>query len=207
MRKHAFTICFMVGVTFVYISIISGIHLLTAETVARNKLLFQQRAVLTALGIEIPGSPVELVELYEQLVEEEPAPDGTTAYFRVRLPDSPEADPAYAMVVREYGPGLWGTITALVGFEPDGKRYRGVVFLDHSETPGLGARIDEPWFRDQFAGAEGPYTQLGGEPQDKGQAGSRPGTIDQITGATASSRAVMEIMNKSAARAGAFAGD
>jgi len=207
MRKHVFTVCFMVGVTFVYISIISGIHLLTAETVARNKLVFQQRAVLNAVGLEVPDSPADLVARYEELVEEFPGSDESIAYFRVRLPDSPESDPEYALVVREFGPGLWGTVTALVGFEPDGKRYRGVIFLDHNETPGLGARIDEPWFRNQFVGAEGPYTQLAGEPQDKTQAGGKPGSIDQITGATASSRAVMEIMNKSAARATAFAGD
>ncbi len=205
MKKHIFTVSFMVGITFIFISMIAGVHMLTADVVARNRTLFQQQAVYTALNLPIPDDVAQFIEQYNQLVEEVAGPDGTIAYFRVTLPESQAGD-GVALVIREYGPGLWGTITAMVGFEPDADRYRGVVFLEHNETPGLGARIDEPWFRKQFAGASGPFDRLVQEPQDKGRAGQTAGAIDQITGATTSSRAVLEIMNKSAIRAAEIAG-
>lgn len=73
-----------------------------------------------------------------------------------------------------------GSFTVMVGFNPDGTVF-GSTVLDHKETPGLGTKMLEPKFKDQFKG------------KNPGDAGFKVkkdgGEIDAITAATISSRA------------------
>ncbi|HHW91702.1 MAG TPA: RnfABCDGE type electron transport complex subunit G [Firmicutes bacterium] len=73
--------------------------------------------------------------------------------------------------------GYGGDIRMMLGVEQSGK-ITGLQILEHSETPGLGARITEDWFVSQFAGRNvNDQLAIG---QD----------LDAITGATISSRSV-----------------
>ena len=76
--------------------------------------------------------------------------------------------------------GFSGTILVMVGIKPDGSLINTAV-LDHKETPGLGSKMVEPKFREQFKG-KNPGT-------DKIKVKKDGGTIDAITAATISSRA------------------
>lgn len=69
--------------------------------------------------------------------------------------------------------GYGGPIDVMVGFAPDGT-VTGITILRHQETPGLGARITDSAFRDQYTG----------------QVLSVDFEVDSITAATISSRAV-----------------
>jgi Na+-translocating ferredoxin:NAD+ oxidoreductase subunit G len=75
--------------------------------------------------------------------------------------------------------GYSGPITLMFGVGLDGT-ISGLQVLSHTETPGLGAKIVLPNFRDQFNGKRLEDLKL---KKDGGQ-------IDAITGATISSRAV-----------------
>lgn len=91
--------------------------------------------------------------------------------------------------------GFGGRISILAGFDASG-RLTGYRVLSHSETPGLGANMDH-WFR-----AEGTAHNV------LGSTGSLAvtkdgGSVDAITGATISSRAFLEALNR--ARSAAFA--
>jgi len=70
----------------------------------------------------------------------------------------------------------------MVGFNPESNTLTGMTVLSHLETPGLGARIQESWFQEQFKGksADDPFIAK----QD----------IDAISGATISSKAVGDII-------------
>lgn len=72
--------------------------------------------------------------------------------------------------------GFGGTIKILVGVD-NSKEISGVKILEHLETPGLGERITENEFLEQFVNK--PMTLQGNE-------------IDAITGATISSTAVID---------------
>ena len=50
------------------------------------------------------------------------------------------------------GPGFWDEIEGIIGLEADKRTVTGISFYEQAETPGLGARIDEPEFRNQFPG-------------------------------------------------------
>ena len=71
----------------------------------------------------------------------------------------------------------------MVGVNAAGE-IQGVEILKQLETPGLGARITEPGFRQGFAGRNIADTDW--------RVRKDGGDIDQITAATISSRAVVE---------------
>ncbi len=121
-------------------------------------------------------------------VEERPRDKATVFRYRGR--------PAQAAVLIA-GPGLWGVITMLVFFNTDSKTITGIRVLSHSETPGLGSRIEENWFTDQFRKLDATQavrivTRRTGAPNE----------VDAITGATKSSTSVEAIVNRAEAIAG-----
>lgn len=91
-------------------------------------------------------------------------------------------------VLKQTVQGYRSPIEVLAGFEADGKAVRGVRAggAEFSETAGLGSRVQEPKFTDQFAGKVPPLS-LGED-------------IEGITGATISSRAVVDAVNNAAQR-------
>jgi len=195
-KERVFTVFFMVAVTFVAITLVGIVDIVTAESVQRNRGLFLRQAVADAFGMEVHANVQELLDWFEQNVEIVRNEDGTPDHFWV---SNAAGEQSLVLVYR--GSGLWGGITAFVGFEADGKTIRGVNFQDHVETPGLGARIDEPWFRRQFVGKSGPFQDLLAEPTDKTALTERASAFHQVTGATITSSSVREIMNQSLRRA------
>lgn len=79
--------------------------------------------------------------------------------------------------------GYGGDIVLMVGFNHYGD-VEAIDILSQSETPGLGAKIDTPDFKNRFAGRNVSGT--------KWQVVKDGGDIDAITAATISSRAVTE---------------
>lgn len=80
--------------------------------------------------------------------------------------------------------GFGGIIKMMVGIDVQNKKLTGMTVLSHAETPGLGARIQEPWFQDQF---KNKSIQDGFVAKQD---------VDAITGATISSKAVAEGLKK-----------
>jgi Na+-transporting NADH:ubiquinone oxidoreductase subunit C len=194
-KEHVFTVFFMVAVTFIAITLVGIVDIVTAESVQRNRGLFLRQAVADACG-ETHESVQQLLTWYDDHVTTILNAEGQPDHFWIR-----DAEGKESLVLVYTGSGLWGGITAFVGFESDGTTIRGVNFQDHVETPGLGARIDEPWFRRQFAGKTGPFRGLLSEPPDKVSMTEDNQAFHQITGATITSTSVREIMNRSLERA------
>ncbi|MFH1836956.1 MAG: RnfABCDGE type electron transport complex subunit G [Candidatus Omnitrophota bacterium] len=90
------------------------------------------------------------------------------------------------------GNGYQGSIKLLAGIDSDLKELTGIEVLESQETPGLGAEIRNAKFKDQFkqlsVGKDIEYVK-NRKPQKANQ-------IEAITGATISSRAVVNILNK-----------
>lgn len=82
--------------------------------------------------------------------------------------------------------GYGGTVTIMVGFDPQGE-ITGTTVLAHTETPGLGAKMTERSFREQFVGMAAD----GGIAVEKDGGG-----VDAITAATISSRAFCDAINR-----------
>lgn len=191
-RQRIFTILFMFGITFVFISGVSFAYLFTREKIAVNETLFLMRGVLIASGKTVPVDVGELRKLYKKTVEEIRISGEKEIYYRIKDPQTKETA-GYVLI--EKGPGLWGTITMSIGISPELDSISGVYFLDQNETPGLGGRITEPWFCDQFKGKMGPFTMVPeGTPSKKNE-------FDAITGATITSNSVKSLLNKTLEKA------
>lgn len=185
MSKRLFIVAFTATVTAAFVAPISLAYLLTKPRADLNEQVFQMRSVLSAAGIPLPASPAEVVRLFKERAEEVSAKDGGQPYYRIR---DGRGEPSGYVLIRS-GPGLWGEITAAVGFERSLGKLTGVDFLKQSETPGLGARISEPWFREQFRGKRGPLATVA-EGQSAGES-----QFDAITGATLTTNFVRDILN------------
>ncbi len=86
-------------------------------------------------------------------------------------------------VVRVAPNGFGGAIDLMVGVRADGT-VNGVAVIAHSETASLGANCTREEFRAQYAGGAGPFA-----------VGQDGGTIEALTGATVTSRAVTDGVN------------
>lgn len=185
-KERIFPVVFMVAVTVVFISVVSGIYLSTRDMVKLNESLFLKRAVLYAADITIPGKGAAVDKVYRSRVRERLDSEGLINHFEIL-----EDNEISGYVVFAGGPGLWGKIEAVIGFTETRDKLTGVEFIKQNETPGLGARIAEEWFKEQFRGKMGPFVMV---PESTAEAEKE---VDAITGATRTSNFVLEIINQS----------
>jgi len=112
-------------------------------------------------------------------------------------------------VARISGQGYADVIEILLGFDADGQILTGVSVLSQKETPGLGNKIEKrkfttqfdgiPWrnlLKDAATGATSMSKMVVTVSKAKGGADSKLGRVDAISGATVSSKAVINIVNK-----------
>ena len=84
--------------------------------------------------------------------------------------------------------GFGGNLKVLVGFDPDGK-ILGYTLLEHAETPGLGAKADK-WFQKDQKG-----DIIGKDPKEPLTVSKDGGQVDAITASTITSRAFLLAIN------------
>jgi len=91
-----------------------------------------------------------------------------------------------ALAYDSAAPGYHGNIAVMVGVDLEGK-LTGVSIMTHTETPGLGARVVEPQFTQQFKGLT---------LSEELDLSTRGGRIDGISGATLSSNGVVNAVRQ-----------
>jgi electron transport complex protein RnfG len=90
--------------------------------------------------------------------------------------------------VKTYSPkGFAGDIVLMVGFLPDGT-INNISVVEQKETPGLGTKMKEPKFKDQFKN-KNPESYKVMVKKDGGD-------VDAITASTISSRAFCDAVNR-----------
>ncbi len=183
------TILFMVVVTAVFITAVSLVHLVTRERIAINESLFLKRAILYAANLDIPANSRETERFFKANVRELTRSASAGRFFHIV--DAVSGDRKGCVFVR-HGAGLWGTIEAVIGYDRDLKTITGVDFTRQNETPGLGGRIAESWFKEQFRNKPVRLTM-----KAEGEAEGNE-EFDAITGATITSTAVLNILNQCA---------
>jgi Na+-transporting NADH:ubiquinone oxidoreductase subunit C len=185
-RKRIFPVFFMLVVTVAFISATSVVYTFTADKIRLNQRLRLKRAVLYTAGVSVPADPLEIDRTYDRRVDEVKGADGKVRYFGIHA----EADSSFdRYVIIGTGAGLWGEITVSVGFDADLESCTGLEIIDQNETPGLGGRISETWFKEQFRGKTFLLSTVPeGDPASSSE-------FQAITGATYTSSAVRDIAN------------
>jgi electron transport complex protein RnfG len=83
--------------------------------------------------------------------------------------------------------GFSGFISVMAGFRPDGAIVN-ITVLEHKETPGLGTKMTDPYFKGQFTGKNPDSFKM--------KVKKDGGNVDAITAATISSRAFCDAVKK-----------
>lgn len=115
--------------------------------------------------------------------------NGGKKVYTVYEASYPDGKPA-GWVTKQSGQGYADRIELLLGLDADARTITGLFILDQKETPGLGNKIIEPAWRDQFADKKTnrPLKVIKG-------GGAKGNEIDAVAGATISSRSVVAIVN------------
>lgn len=160
---------------------LGALHGATYERAANNVLRFKKIPAVVdiyrAMGREIEDA--DRIALEEELLAEkrlvETGERSPLLFFVVKRDGKPAA-----VALEGVGQGFGGDVGVMVGVDLESRALTGVGVTTMSETPGVGTRVREESFTAQFAGLEG----------DTFLVKKDGGTIDAITGATVSSRAV-----------------
>jgi len=184
----AYTVVVTFVVSFVFVGLLAFANELTREKAGNNALIMERRAVLNAMGIRY-SSDAEVLDVYKREVE--PVRLGGLAIERATV------DGRAVEAVRFSGPGLWGTITGVIGVTPDLSEIVGLDIISQSETPGLGGRIGESWWKAQFRGERIPSGRIDvAAGSGRGDKDKSNGRVDAVTGATITSNAMESIINR-----------
>jgi Na+-transporting NADH:ubiquinone oxidoreductase subunit C len=194
MKKRLFSIAYMFFITLFFTSIVSGVKVLNEERIERNQKAKLQRIILSVLQIPGNGEPSDekVNQTFKARIKSIQV-EGTTLYLG--YDEEGKTILGYAFPVG--GPGFWGPIFGMVAVDSEASKILGIAFYKHAETPGLGARITEDWFKDQFKGLPIFPVEEGKKifylkPEGTGEA---PNELDAVTGATGTSRAVEGFLN------------
>lgn len=142
---------------------------------------------------EVLGGPATLDTLFlvgDTLSQELPA--GADALEATKLfIGFNEAGVRIGVAVEEWTPGFAAEVRLMVGFNPTTGALTGFKVLAQTETPGLGDKIvKDTSFASRFMGKiVNPLKGTKNPTTD-------PGTVQTITGATISSKAVIKVINK-----------
>jgi len=101
---------------------------------------------------------------------------------------------AYVIPIEGYG--LWDIIKGYIALDTDLNTVKGISFYEHKETPGLGARVTEDWFKDNFKGKKilDDSGQLKSITVVKGKADGGAHKVDGISGATLTGNGINEFL-------------
>ena len=182
--------------TFVYMTIvviIVAVLLALANQALKprqdaNILLDKQKQILGALKIDYTnGDPADI---YMALVND------TLVYGNMEVYVA-NLNGAVKYILPLSGKGLWGGIGGYLALDEDKNTIYGVNFNHESETPGLGAKIVEMPFREQFEGkhirnAEGQVVSVA--VLKKGNLAEGQEQVDAISGATITSSGVSTML-------------
>jgi Na+-transporting NADH:ubiquinone oxidoreductase subunit C len=188
MNSFIYPIIFMVIVTAVFTFLLAGLNHLTIDAISLNEETDLRSKILYVFDIDVPGNDPEVIEkIFNEHIKSEKIGEKTIYYIK-------EGGETIAYAFPVEGVALWGSIKAYVAVTADYSEIVGIEFISHSETPGLGGRISEKWFKEQFRGLDlteaedGEYIRYRPLPR---------GNVDAVSGATLTSNLVRDILNRS----------
>ncbi|QUH27083.1 FMN-binding protein [Serpentinicella alkaliphila] len=180
-------VVFMFILTLVFTLVLSTLNHVTKDKIMLNELVKQQASFLYVLNFDASTLDAETINLlYNDHINEIKVNDFT-------LYEAYEDNRLIAYILPIEGKAVWGDLRALMALTPDFSEVIGIDILSHSETPGLGARIDDISFKEQFRGInlnrENDLNFIIYNPNPNGQ-------VDAISGATGTSNALRRILNE-----------
>ncbi len=198
-----YPIIFMVLVTIVFVGVLSLFYNSEKTRIDDNQEILYYRQIL-----EIFNDKITKVDFYQ--IEDEEVLEYKDKYL-VKVDIESENGMRKAFKVLDngtvigycfdiIGAGLWGTMKAVVGFEPNLKTLIDFNVYEQVETPGLGGRIGEPAdklnLRADLMGTTFPDKNSNTKYKliSESSTPDKSNEIRQITGATITSRSFLDML-------------
>jgi Na+-transporting NADH:ubiquinone oxidoreductase subunit C len=147
-------------------ALLVGINAFTSTQITRNEELKLKSSVLDVLGI--PYTKDDALKVFKENVEA--LTKGEWVLYKAK-----DQSVAFEFI----GPGVWGSIYGIISINPDHKTIRTIKVIRQEETPGLGSRIGESDYLNQFKNKKFS-PKLVFMPAGKAKANNE---VDAITGA------------------------
>ena len=207
--------------SIVVVVIVAVMLAYTSETLhpqqARNIAIDKIRQILTSINIASTNSDAE--ELFKKYIVDSYLVNSQGEKvqgdaFETELADElakPAAKRKYPVfealidgnkkyILSMRGAGLWGPIWGFISLDNDKNTVYGASFDHEGETPGLGAEIDRPLFRQEFSGkkffnTENKFVSIAVVKPGKTAQGQD--YVDGISGGTITSQAVNDMLKSS----------
>ena len=197
MKSNSYTIMYAAVLALACATALTAVHELTREAYKNNRLAKEARERMRVLDIPFDeNTPAkEIVAISDKKLKKDKKFAETLGAAGVYYSDGPQGR---LWAIEFEGEGMWKRIKGLLCLKADLKTIHRITFYEQEETPGLGAKIAEPDFKNGFQG-KSIYNDSGKEHGLKlKRAGTSKGIneVDAITGATITSGKVKEMLNK-----------
>ena len=170
----------LTGVAVIMGAVLAWVNSVTAAPIA------QQKEKVLADGIKAVMACDDITVAHTDTVRQNDAKGKELTFIIYQTQDAEGKDLGAAVESSTLGFG--GNLKVLVGFDPEGT-VLGYTLLEHTETPGLGAKADK-WFQ---KGEKGDI--VGKNPQEPLTVSKDGGQVDAITASTITSRAFLLAVN------------
>ena len=203
-NSNVYTICYAAVMVIIVAFLLAFVASALKETQEANVANDTKGQILSALGYD--KAAINVADVYAEKVKDNLFEAGemkpyegkfNTTYgslikngeLHVFTATTANGEPAYVLPV--VGRGLWGGLWGYIAVNEAKDKVLGTYFYHESETAGLGARISEKWFQDQFNGKP-IFGADGNVALTVVKAGSAQGEyeVDGVTGATLTSNGV-----------------
>ncbi|MGE4421280.1 MAG: RnfABCDGE type electron transport complex subunit G [Pseudodesulfovibrio sp.] len=119
---------------------LSTVRRATSERMEEQVMTYVQGPALAEIFNDYDNNPVKDRKTFD-------LPDGPVTVFPAM-----KGGKLMGVAFETFGKGFGGPVGIMVGFNTDGATLAGIGTTTLKETPGLGMRLAEPEFRDQFRG-------------------------------------------------------
>ncbi len=180
--------------TLAVAGVLAGLLLVFVDLATRDAIAAHKRQALKEAIQEVLGGPKRVASLSMEkgeFVLDEPTRFAVDARHMDRVFVGYAEDGSlkgFAIVFEKSG--FQDKVRVIFGYDALAKTVLGMKILESMETPGLGDKIEEAPFRGQFEGASAPLLGV-----KVGRGTGAKNEIDMVTGATISSKAVIDIIN------------
>jgi Na+-transporting NADH:ubiquinone oxidoreductase subunit C len=199
-----YTIGYVLVVTLVFTGAVATLNLALEATRQANEEASRQQTLLRILGCIEPGQSLDGDMLRKTFSEQVVAVEVESATMvgiggqRAPYTYYHRRDDKGLRVIPLWGTGFWGFMGGYAALDTGSGELRGVEFIRHEETPGLGGRIGDEDVKARFVGRSYLSPDRRGRRirmLPKGSNSNLPGAVDAITGATGTSLGVEKILN------------
>lgn len=203
-ETSVYPIIFMVLITIVFVGVLSVFYNSQKSRIDDNQQILYYRRILEIFNDKITEVDFYQIQDSEVLANRDKylhayqieGEKGVRNYFKV-IDNGSVVGYCFDII----GAGLWGTMKAVVGFEPNLETLIDFNVYEQVETPGLGGRISEPAeklnlradLKDSAFLNEGEITKY--KLISEGSAPANSKEIRQITGATITSSSFLKMLD------------